>query len=363
MENKKTPLFEQHHKLGAKSAPFGGWIMPIQYEGIINEHQWTRTKCSLFDICHMGEFLITGDALSSNLDKILTQNLVDMSLKTCKYGFMLNDHAGVIDDIIIYRIEHDKWMLVVNAATQIADFEHLEENLIKNECKIENVSNSLAKLDLQGPLSRDVLKEIVGDSIAKLDYYTFDYFQVLDENIIISRTGYTGELGFELYISNDKVIDLWNLFLENNLVKPAGLGARDTLRLEVCYPLYGQDINSSTTPLEARLASFVDMKKDFKGKIALEQKQQQGLVKKLCCFQTESRRAPRHDYEIFADNQKAGIVTSGSYSPSLGCGIGMGYIAEQCSNIGTEIVLQHGNIKINAKIAKRPFYKNGSLRI
>ncbi len=363
MKNKKTPLFELHNKLGAKSAPFGGWLMPIQYEGIISEHQWTRTKCSLFDICHMGEFLITADALSSNLDKILTQNLVDIPLKTCRYGFMLNDNAGIIDDIIIYRIEQDKWMLVVNAATSSADFEHLKLNLAKNNINLDNVSNSLSKLDLQGPLSRDVLKEIVSDSILKLDYYTFDYFQVLNQNIIISRTGYTGELGFELYISNDKVIDLWNLLLENKAVKPAGLGARDTLRLEVCYPLYGQDINSSTTPLEAGLSGFVDMKKDFKGKIALEKKQQQGIGKKFCCFQTESRRAPRHDYEIFVENQKAGIVTSGSYSPSLGCGIGMGYIAEQYCNIGTEVVLQHGNIKINAKVAKRPFYKNGSLRI
>ncbi|MFH1062239.1 MAG: glycine cleavage system aminomethyltransferase GcvT [Candidatus Omnitrophota bacterium] len=363
MKTKKTPLFEQHNKLGAKCAPFGGWLMPIQYEGIISEHQWTRNNCSVFDICHMGEFLIKADALPSKLDKILTQNLVNMPLKTCRYGFMLNDNAGIIDDVIIYRIEQDKWMLVVNAATSSADFEHLEKNLAKDNVKIEDISNTLAKLDLQGPLSRDVLVEIAGEGILKLDYYTFDYFKVLGENIIISRTGYTGELGFELYISNDKVIALWNLLLKNKTVKPAGLGARDTLRLEVCYPLYGQDINSTTTPLEAGLAGFVDMNKDFSGKKALGKKQEQGLVKKLCCFETDSRRAPRHDYEIFSNNRKVGVVTSGSYSPSLGCGIGMGYIETQFSDIGTEIILQHENVKINAKVVKRPFYKKGSLRI
>ena len=336
--------------------------MPIQYEGIINEHQWTRNNCSVFDICHMGEFMIQADALLSNLDKVLTQNLVNMPLKTCKYGFMLNDNAGIIDDVIIYRIEQDKWMLVVNAATAPADFEHIKKHLAKDNVKIDNVSNSLAKLDLQGPLSREVLVEIAGEGILNLDYYGFDYFSVLGENIIISRTGYTGEMGFELYINNDKVIDLWNLLLENKNVKPAGLGARDTLRLEVCYPLYGQDISLKTSPLEAGLASFMDMKKDFMGKAAIEKKQQQGLGKKLCCFQTESRRAPRHDYEILVNNQKAGIVTSGSYSPSLGCGIGMGYIAEQYSDIGTEISLEHENIKINAQVVKRPFYKKGSLR-
>jgi aminomethyltransferase len=363
MENKKTPLFEQHNKLGAKCAPFGGWLMPIQYEGIINEHQWTRNNCSLFDICHMGEFLIQADVLSSKLDKILTQNLVNMPLKTCRYGFMLNDTAGIIDDVIIYRIEQDKWMLVVNAATASGDFAHLEKNLSKDNVKLENVSNSLAKLDLQGPLSRDVLMEIAGDEILKLDYYTFDYFKVLGENIVISRTGYTGELGFELYISNKKVLELWNLLLKNESVKPAGLGARDTLRLEVCYPLYGQEINSATNPLEAGLAGFVDTRKDFFGKKALERNQQQGLKKKLCCFETDSRRAPRHDYQIFSNNQNCGVVTSGSYSPSLGCGIGMGYIAQPYSEIGTEIILQHENIKINAKVVKRPFYKKGSLRI
>lgn len=337
--------------------------MPIQYEGIINEHQWTRNNCSVFDICHMGEFLIQADAVSSKLDRVLTQNLVNMPLKTCRYGFMLNANAGIIDDVIIYRIESDKWMLVVNAATAPADFEYLQKNLSKQNVKLENVSNVLAKLDLQGPLSRDILRAIVGDNIASLDYYRFDYFNVLGENIIISRTGYTGELGYELYISNEKVIELWNLLLENKLVKPAGLGARDTLRLEVCYPLYGQDINASITPLEAGLGSFIDLQKDFLGKSCIEQKQQKGLAKKLCCFKTDSRRAPRHDYEIFCNDEKAGIVTSGSYSPSLGCGIGMGYIAEQYCDNGTEISLQHENVKINAIVVKRPFYKKGSLRV
>ncbi len=361
-ELKTTPLLDEHRSLGAKLAPFGGWLMPIQYSGIIAEHNWCRSSSSLFDICHMGEFMIHGDPRDIGLENILTADLSSMVLGSCHYAFMCDESGGIIDDVIIYRIKKDEWMLVVNAVATPGDDAHLRANL-RTSAKMENVSSRLGKLDLQGPLSRDVLKKIAGNGIEKLDYYTFGYFPVLGENIIISRTGYTGELGYELYISNDKVAFFWKKLLQDERVRPAGLGARDTLRLEVGYPLYGQDIDRTVTPFEAGLGAFVHTDKDFIGKSAILKKRDDGIRKKLTYFVTNSRRSPRHNYKIYAGGKKAGVVTSGSFSPSLGCGIGMGYIEGQYDKIGSAITIKEGDIEISATITRRPFYKKGTAKI
>jgi len=229
MELKTTPLIDEHKKLKAKCAPFGGWLMPIQYSGIIDEHNWTRSSATVFDICHMGEFIIEADPVKSRLDEIITFDLGTMVIKSCRYGFMLDENAGIIDDVIIYRIDDKKWMLVVNAATTDTDEVHIRKHLTP-DTTLENVSSTLAKLDLQGPLSAEVLADIAGSAVKELGYYRFDNFRLFDENVIISRTGYTGELGFELYISNENAVELWNTILKDSRVKPAGLGARDTLR-------------------------------------------------------------------------------------------------------------------------------------
>ncbi len=359
---KTTPLLEEHRSLGAKLAPFGGWLMPIQYAGIITEHCWCRDEASLFDICHMGEFMIHGDPHDIGLENIITADLSSMAFGECHYGFMLDESGGIIDDVIIYRIKKDEWMLVVNAATTPGDEAHLRANL-RSSARMENVSSQLGKLDLQGPLSRDVLKKIAGNRIEKLDYYTFGYFPVMGENIIISRTGYTGELGYELYMPNDKVALLWKKILQYEKVRPAGLGARDTLRLEMGYPLYGQDIDRNVTPFEAGLGAFVHMEKDFIGKSALIKKRDDGIRKKLTCFVTDSRRAPRHNYKIRVGSKEVGVVTSGSFAPSLACGIGMGYIEAQDDKIGSAITIKEGDIEISATITRRPFYKKGTAKI
>lgn len=361
MENsadlRNTPLTDEHKRLGAKLAPFGGWLMPIQYAGIIAEHQWTRKEASVFDICHMGEFFIRGDADKSGLSKIVTFNVKAIPVGSCRYGFALNDAGGVIDDLIIYRIAKEEWMVVTNAATIAGDEAQFRKHLSK-DTDFRNASDATGKLDVQGPKSLDVMKKLIGPGIAELGYYTFRHFNLLGEKIIVSRTGYTGELGYEIYISSGKVEAAWKLILGDNRVKPAGLGARDTLRLEMCYPLYGQDMTTETTPFEAGMKRFVDLKKDFIGKDALVQKK---TDRQFVYFTANSRRAPRHNFRIVMDGKDIGVVTSGSFSPSLSVGIGMGYVMAACP-VGTAIVLKENDVEISAIVTEKPFYKNGTAK-
>jgi len=357
---RQTPLLDQHKKLGAKLAPFGGWLMPIQYSGIIEEHNWVRKCAGLFDICHMGEFMVQADLAKSNFGNLVTINLEGMPDGACRYGFMLNEQGGIIDDLLVYKIDNTEWMVVVNAATSDGDFTHLKKNLT-GATSLENVSQSLGKLDLQGPLSGDILKGLVDSSIKELRYYTFGYFNLLGEKIIISRTGYTGELGYELYMPNNKIPRLWEKLLSDQRVKPIGLGARDTLRLEMGYSLYGQDIDKNITPLEAGLNYFIDWGKEFIGKDVLLKQKQNGVSRRMICFIADSRRSPRHNYRIIYKGQDVGAVTSGSFSPSLGAGIGMGYVKDQIT-LGEQVILSESSISINAKVTHKPFYKNGSAK-
>ncbi|MBM3243255.1 MAG: glycine cleavage system aminomethyltransferase GcvT [Candidatus Omnitrophica bacterium] len=356
---KKTPLIENHNKLGARLAPFGGWLMPIQYSGIIDEHNWVRSSAGLFDICHMGEFEVEADLSKSNLEYLLTFNLNNMPCGSCRYGFMLNNDGGIIDDLVVYRISTARWMLVVNAATAQGDEEYLRQN-INNDTGLKNISSETGKIDLQGPLSKKIIEKTFGINL-DLEYYTFGYFKILGKNILISRTGYTGELGYELYLPAEEVETFWEEILGDERVKPAGLGARDTLRLEMGYSLYGQDIDNTTTPLEAGLSYFIDWDKEFNGKEALLKQKQEGLKRRIICFAADSRRAPRHNYRINYKGKEIGAVTSGSFSPSLGIGIGMGYVNEDIA-LGEGIMFRENSIVIKANITKRPFYKNGTVK-
>lgn len=332
--------------------------MPIQYAGIIAEHGWTRSTVSVFDICHMGEFLVSGDARKSGFDRITTLDPAAIPIGSCHYGFLLTDTGGVADDLIIYHISKDEWMVVVNAATIDSD-EARFRSLLSAGASFKNVSSSLGKLDLQGPRSLDVLKKLAGPRVAELGYYKFGHFDLLGEKIIISRTGYTGELGYELYISSGKVADLWRMLLKDSLVRPAGLGARDVLRLEMCYPLYGQDLTTDTTPIEGGMKKFIDLGRDFIGKDWLldSGRPYKGLV----YFTAQSRRSPRHNYRIIYGGKDIGIVTSGTFSPSLSCGIGMGYVNTPCP-VGAKITLKENDIDIPAIVTEKPFYKNGTAK-
>jgi len=358
---KRTPLFEEHAALSARIVPFGGWEMPVSYEGIIAEYDQTRKSVSVFDTCHMGEFLIEGDCQKSGLNRIVAHAISDMPLKTCRYGVMLNEKGGVIDDLIVYRLDKEQWMIVVNGATMEKDAHHMVSHLTK-AALFKNISSKTGKLDVQGPLSRDVLKSFI-PGIERLEYFGFDTFEFLGERNIVSRTGYTGELGFEVYFPWGKTRELWRKVLADKRVKPAGLGARDCLRLEMCYSLYGQELDETISPLEAGLEKFIDFNKDFIGHGALLAEKKKGVPRKIVYFTSETRQSPRHNHKIYLPNGKEiGIVTSGSFSPALQKGIGIGLIRREADITEGKILFGDEKSKIAASPSQRPFYKNGSLK-
>ncbi len=355
-----TPLVDEHIALGAKMVGFGGWNMPLQYDGIIAEWDYNRKTCSIFDCSHMGEFLISGDAVASGLDRIVTQSIVDMPIKTCRYGAMLNESGGVIDDLIVYRKAPTEWMIVVNASNIAKDAAHFKAHLT-SAAVFTDVSMKTAKLDLQGPLSRDVLKVLV-PGITTLDYYTFDTFDFNGIPCLISRTGYTGELGYEIYCPWEKAKEIWKTLLKNDTVKPTGLGVRDVLRIEMCYSLYGHELDENISPLEAGLNKFIDLNKDFIGKAALQAQLKSGVARVVGFFASENRRSPRAGHQLF--NEAGGVigsVVSGTFAPGVQAGIGIGFL-NQAYPSGTKIFFGDDKTKAGAVIAKRPFYKNGSLK-
>ncbi len=357
-----TPLFTEHVQLGAKCSPFGNWEMPIQYSGIIDERNHCRTKASLFDTCHMGILSYIGDTRSGGINHAVTIDITTLAEGRCSYGFLLRDDGTVIDDLIVYKISDRKLMIVINASTVEEDVHAIRQSLSEDE-SLTVVSPGLAKIDLQGPLSYEMLSKVIQKDLCDISYFSFRTFSYKDTEIIVSRTGYTGELGYELYVSSDKIADLWRTLLSYKEVEPAGLGARDLLRLEAGLPLSGVDINSSTTPLEAGLGSFVKFEKDFKGKEALLRQKTDGLQKKKIAFKTYSRRSPRSGYPILCGGQKAGQVTSGLFSPIENRGIGMGYVDTSYSlALNDTIQIDTGKKLIDAEIVELPFYTDGTAR-
>jgi len=356
---KNTPLTAVHESLGAQMAPFAGWNMPIQYEGIIKETLETRKAVCAFDICHMGEFLIKGDYKKSGLDRIVCVRLENLAVGSCRYGSMLNAEGGIIDDLIVYRKGPEDWMIVINAATIQKDKDHFLKNLAPG-IFFKDLSSGLGKIDLQGPLSRTVLETLI-PAAKDLNYYTFCETDIMGEKNIVSRTGYTGELGFEIYASGNRIQTVWKKLLENKLVKSAGLGARDILHLEMGYSLYGQDIDDAITPLEAGLEKFIDFEKDFIGKDALLKQKKQGLKRHRLFFKSLSRRSPRHLHKIYQNNSETGLVTSGTFSPHLNIGIGMGFTS--CAlKIGEKIFFGDEQLKIEAVVCEKPFVKKTSIK-
>jgi aminomethyltransferase len=357
----RTPLHSEHLRLKALMAPFGGWDMPIRYEGILAEHGQARRAAALFDISHMGEFLIRGGGEDSGLERIFTARLYDMPAGTSRYGVMCNAQGGVVDDCIIFRIDQETWFMVVNGATIAKDAAHVREHLASPDF-LTDVSEQTGKLDLQGPLARDVLRDLI-PGVSRLGYFEFDEFVLLGEKALVSRTGYTGELGYEIFYPGNKTAALWKALLDDARVKPAGLGARDLLRLEMGYSLYGHELSDELTPLESGLGRFVDFEKDFIGKEALLSRKEKGLPRKIIGLVSDSRRAPREGHKIFdGRRQEAGRVTSGGFSPVLNAGIGLALVRSDVAVPGTAIYFGDGDKTYPGRIHSRLFYRGGSAK-
>lgn len=359
---KDTPLCQNHIELGARMVPFAGWNMPVQYpEGIIAEHKHTREQVSLFDICHMGEFRISGPGIAEIMDGIFPRLVSSQKIGSCRYNFLLTDHGTVIDDLIIYRIAEDEFYIVVNAGSKDADFARLSE-LLPAGINITDESESTAKLDLQGPESAEVLAEI-GFEKAKLPgYYKWIKTEIKEIPVLLSRTGYTGELGFELYFAADKASEIWDFLLEQRNVKPAGLGARDTLRLEMGYPLYGHEMDLETTPIEAGFGGMLKITEDrnFPGVEILRNSQPK---KQLVGIEIEGRRAAREGAEVSIEGKVVGKVTSGTFSPSLEKAIALVYLNPDVVIVPAMTVnLAAGRSSISGKVTDIPFYKESSVR-
>ncbi len=355
---RKTPLHDRHKALSAKFAPFAGWDMPIQYtSGIIAEHLHTRQAAGLFDICHMGEYFLEGPGAAEALGKALTVNLATLKPGRCRYGFLLTDKGGIHDDLIVYRLKEDSFMIVVNAACRESDFAMIGERLPKG-LKFADASDEIAKLDLQGPESVSVLEGILPQGHwRRLPYFGFTEDSFDGGRLLVSRTGYTGELGFELYVPWGKAAALWDLCLTDPRVKPAGLGARDTLRLEVGLPLNGHDIDESHTPAEAGYGGLLTSQDAYVGKEGAHE-----VREKLIGLSLAGRRSAREgDAILDASGQKVGVVTSGSFAPSLGKAIALGYVrADSAQAAG--FIIKTSREEIQAEAAELPFYKQGTAR-
>ena len=356
---KSIPLENRHIALGAKMGPFGGWNMPVQYpEGIIKEHKHTRNHVSIFDCSHMGQFRLRGDKVSSELDKLFPRLVSNQRLNSCRYNFLLSGDGTVRDDLIVYKISEKEFYIVVNGATIESDFDYIRDYLSKSiECI--NESGNTIKLDVQGPKSISVLKKFDLHENILPKYYRFIHKKINGVPCLISRTGYTGELGFELYFDIQFREKLWGMFMDCAPIKPAGLGARDTLRLEMGYPLYGHELNNQVTPVEAGFEKILDLNHDFIGKNALIEKHQRNLVG----IRFQGRRAFRKGTLIYDSNEQIiGEVTSGSYSPSLNCAIALAYL-DKLFDLNNKNVFCRANDKlIPGAIESMPFYKYGTVR-
>jgi len=358
----KTPIYNAHISLNAKIAPFGDWDMPIQYSGIIAEHLHTRNSAGIFDISHMGEFIVKGSNALADLENINSANIANLKIGRCKYGFLLNQNGGVIDDLITYKLDENEFMLVVNSATTSDDYNWIKSHLSTTTI-LEDISKETGKIDLQGPLSRKILQKLIPDDLSTLKYFGFINTSINNCKIILSRTGYTGELGYEIYCKSDDAEKLWNLFLEDEKVLPIGLGARDTLRLEAGLPLYGHELGLSRTPIAANLSFAVNIKKDFIGKNAVLNDIENGSFEKLVGIKLETRQSCRPNQEVLFNEKVIGKVTSGSFAPSLGFSIAFAYIKNENIEIGTKVEINTGRKILTAEICETPFYKDGTARI
>ncbi len=361
-ELKRTPLYDVYKEYGAKIIDFGGWELPVQFSSIKEEHEAVRTKAGLFDVSHMGEITVQGPGSLEFLQKMMTNDISKVESGSAMYTAMCYENGGTVDDLLIYKINEHDYLLVVNASNTEKDFKWLMEHL-EGDVKLENISEGTAQLALQGPLSEKVLLPLTQGKAIDIASFKFQKEALIaGKKVLVSRTGYTGEDGFELYCDREDAVDLWKAILAAGSevgVLPCGLGARDTLRFEANLALYGQELSPDITPFEAGIGFAVKLNKEanFIGKAALKAQKDNGLQRKIVGIEMIDRGIPRHGYPVYAGETEIGVVTTGTQSPTLKKNIGLALIKTEYAQLGHELLVEIRGKRLRAKIVKTPFYK------
>lgn len=357
---KRTPLFEKHVSLGAKMVPFAGFEMPVQYSGVTQEHFAVREKVGIFDVSHMGQFFVEGPTAKDLLQFVGTNNVNALEDGKAQYTCMPNGNGGIVDDLIVYRMNAEKYFVVVNASNIEKDWVHISKYNEKFGAKLTNASDEMSLLAIQGPKATETLQKVTDINLSEIPYYHFTVGTVAGvSDVIISNTGYTGSGGFEIYFQNEDALKLWDAIVEAGEefgLLPCGLASRDTLRLEKGFCLYGNDIDDTTSPLEAGLGWITKFDKDFVDKEYFAKQKEEGIKRKLVGFEMQERAIPRHDYLVVdAEGNEIGKVTSGTMSPMKNIGIGLAYVATGHNKVDSEIFIQIRNKNVPAKVVKTPF--------
>ncbi|MDP2690101.1 MAG: glycine cleavage system aminomethyltransferase GcvT, partial [Deltaproteobacteria bacterium] len=357
---KKTPLYEIHKSLGARIVDFAGWEMPVQYSGVIDEHVAVRSSCGLFDVSHMGEVEVSGPGALAAVKKLATNNIERVADGQCQYTIFCYDDGGTVDDTIVYRFNRDRFLFCVNASNTDKAFEWISSRVSGPDVLVENLSNEYAQLALQGPASTDVVRRLLDIAPSEIKPFHFVMAEIAGMEALVSRTGYTGEDGFEIYLAPNDAARAWEAIMEAGRdfgIKPVGLGARDTLRLEMGYPLYGHELGEKISPIEAGLKKYVRFDgRGFIGEDALRAQHEGGVKRTLVGFTMKDPGVPRAGYVITAGGTETGVVTSGTSSPSLKTGIGMGFVKPSLKEPGTEIEIMIRTRAARAEVARPPFY-------
>ncbi|HET8752722.1 MAG TPA: glycine cleavage system aminomethyltransferase GcvT [Salinimicrobium sp.] len=358
---KNTALTALHTRLNAKIVPYAGFNMPVSYEGVNAEHETVRKAVGVFDVSHMGEFLVSGENALELIQKVTSNDASKLQDGQAQYSYFPNETGGIVDDLIVYRFNEEKYLLVVNASNIEKDWNWISQHNTM-DATLRDLSDEYSLLAIQGPKAAEAMQSLTEVDLKAMKFYTFEVADFAGfENVIISATGYTGSGGFEIYVKNEDAEAIWERVFEAGAgygIKPVGLAARDTLRLEMGYCLYGNDIDATTSPLEAGLGWITKFTKDFVNSEALKAEKENGVKNKLIGFELDERGIPRHGYEIEDENGKQiGHVTSGTMSPSLGKGIGMGYVSTELASPGSKIFIKVRNKALPATVVKMPFYK------
>ncbi len=359
---KKTSLFNAHEKYGGKVVDYSGWALPVQFEGIIAEHEAVRNAAGLFDVSHMGEVEVKGNEATEFIQNLVTNDITVLNEFQVQYNFMCYPSGGVVDDLLVYKFNNNDYLLVINAGNVDKDYAWMVENSKGFDVGLKNISDDISEMALQGPKAQEILQELTDTDLSEIGFfYSKKDVNVAGANCLISRTGYTGEDGFEIYLSHDKAENVWDKIMEagkSKGIKPVGLGARDTLRFEASLPLYGNEISQDITPLEAGLGFFVKLNKDnFIGKDALVKQKEEGLKRKLIGFEMVDNGIPRHGYDILVDGKVIGFVTTGYASPTLKKNIGLAIVDAEYSPLDSFINIQVRKRVLKARIISKRFYQ------